>query len=147
MSKLRKLIAWAAVLAAACGGSQPPPPTTPTTPPPAADTRTAIERRRDAACDLLAPVLTQCAVDGAKADLAAGKVSQEDFAKDVSPKFLQINSDKWISTCKVPMSTRQVRVLEVCHQQETQCDPLLACLDHLNDHPSQPAAPAPPAGP
>jgi hypothetical protein len=33
------------------------------------------------------------------------------------------------------MSSRQVRVLEVCDREESQCGPLLSCLDHLNEKP------------
>jgi len=43
--------------------------------------------------------------------------------------------DRFIKSCKAPKtpySSRQVRVLEVCQQEESQCEPLLACLDNLN---------------
>ena len=99
----------------------------------AQDTRTAIEKRRDVACDDLAPRLTQCALDDAKADLAAGKVSKADFDRDTAPAVLAKNTDEGKKACKVQLSSRQVRVLEVCAKEETQCGPLQDCLGHLND--------------
>src|SRR6185503_1695424 len=38
------------------------------------DNRTAIEKRRDGACDTLGPKITSCAVEDAKKELAAGKI-------------------------------------------------------------------------
>jgi hypothetical protein len=97
------------------------------------DTRTEIEKRRDAACDELAPRMTQCALDDAKAALAAGKVSQADFDRDTAPGVLAKNTDEAKKACKVQMSSRQVRVLEVCSKEESECGPLQDCLGHLND--------------
>src|SRR5262245_27733420 len=48
----------------------------PAKPAPAADSRTPIEQRRDAACERLAPKITACAVEDARAKLAAGKIDQ-----------------------------------------------------------------------
>lgn len=132
-----KRLALVFVLLAACGGKQ----TTTTTDPepklaPPLDPRTPLEKRRDAACETLGPELTQCALAEAKADLAAGKVKQEQFDQDTKTEVLHKNTDEFIKQCEQPMSSRQVRVLEVCQQQETQCDPLAACLDHLNDKPA-----------
>jgi hypothetical protein len=95
------------------------------------DTRTPIERRRDAACDQLGPKLTQCALEDAKRDFASGKVSKADFDKDTDPGLLNKHTEKWLKGCKVEMSSRQVRVLEVCYKEETECDPLADCLKHL----------------
>ena len=128
--------------ALACGSSQHPTPAAPADPSPtqpspaqpAGDKRTPIEKRRDAACDNVAAKLTACALDDAKADLAAGKVKKADFDKDTAPDILRQNTEKYARACKSsPMSTRQVRVLEVCFQEEPRCGPLLDCLDHLND--------------
>ena len=99
----------------------------------AKDTRTEIEKRRDISCDQLAPKLTQCALEDAKAALAAGKVSKAEFDKDTTPEILHKNTEEANKACKVPMSSRQVRVLEVCLKEETQCGPLQDCLGHLND--------------
>ena len=97
------------------------------------DTRTEIEKRRDVACDDLAPRLTQCALDDAKAAYAAGKVSKADFERDTAAGVLAKNTEEGKKACKVPLSSRQVRVLEVCAKEETECGPLIDCLGHLND--------------
>ena len=97
------------------------------------DTRTELEKRRDAACDELGPRMTQCALDDAKADLAAGKVSKAEFDKDTAPQFLAENTKRAKDKCKVPLSSRQVRVLEVCNKEEKECGPWMDCLGHLND--------------
>jgi hypothetical protein len=99
-----------------------------------ADTRTPIEQRRDAACDQLGPKLTACAVEDARADLAAGKVGQQQFALDTAPEVQRKNTEKFQAACRgTAYSSRQVRVLEVCFRAETQCGPLLDCLEHLKD--------------
>jgi hypothetical protein len=100
----------------------------------AADTRTPIEQRRDTACDQLGPKLTACAVEDARADLTAGKISQKQFDKDTAPEIQRKNTDEFQKACKhTAYSSRQVRVLEVCFHEETQCGPLLDCLGHLTD--------------
>jgi hypothetical protein len=131
------VIARAAILACvlACGGGAPQP-AEPATPSAAPDPRTPIERRRDAACDQLGPKITACAVEDAKADLAAGKIARADFDRDTAPDVRAKNSAKFVAECKShPYSSRQVRVLEVCFHEEPQCGPLLDCLGHLSDAP------------
>jgi hypothetical protein len=100
---------------------------------PVRDTRTPLEQRRDAACKQLAPKLTSCAVEDAKADLAAGRVKQQQFEQDTAPGILEKNTQKFVDECtsKRDYSSRQIRVLEVCFQQETECGPLRACLTNL----------------
>ena len=126
-----------AILAAACGGKQKTDTGNGTgSAEPVGvvqDTRTEIEKRRDAACDELAPRMTQCALDDAKAAFAAGKVSKADFERDTAAGVLAKNTEEAKKACKVQMSSRQVRVLEVCSKEETQCGPLFDCLGHLND--------------
>jgi hypothetical protein len=102
--------------------------------PPAGDPRTPIERRRDAACEQLGPRITACAVADARADLAAGKIDQRQFAADTAPEIQQRNTEEFERACKKSRySSRQVRVLEVCAHEETQCAPLLDCLGHVSD--------------
>ncbi|HEY1551195.1 MAG TPA: hypothetical protein VGG28_25370 [Kofleriaceae bacterium] len=123
---------------AACGGSQTPPPNNDNPPlPPAHDSRTPFEQRRDAACKQLAPKLTQCAAQDAKADLDAGKTTAQQYQQDTSAKVLDKNTADFIDKCTTwrDMSSRQLRVLEVCFQQETECVPLRACLDNLTAKP------------
>jgi len=127
------------MLAAACGGKQKTDTGTGSgsgngdPPGVVQDTRTEIEKRRDTACDELAPRMTQCALEDAKAALAAGKVSKADFDRDTAAGVLAKNTEEGKKACKVQMSSRQVRVLEVCLKEETQCGPLVDCLGHLND--------------
>ena len=121
----------------ACGGSKPKPdePTPGSGEPPGVvtDTRTPIAKRRDAACEKLRPRLVQCAVEDAKANLDAGKIKKDQFDKDTAPAIREKLGDKWMEGCQVEMSSRQVRVLEVCEREEPQCGPLLSCLEHLNE--------------
>jgi hypothetical protein len=126
----------ALVLAAlGCGGAPTPPPADPAAPaPPGPGAPSELDRRRDAACGVLGPRLTACAVDDAKADFAAGKIDRAQLDADTAPAIQAKHTAKFLETCRgARTSSRQVRVLEVCGQQETQCAPLLACLDHLND--------------
>ena len=129
----------AALVLGACGGGQRATggePGEPAAAQPAAPSRTAIERRRDAACEQLGPKLTACAVADARADVAAGKIDQRQFEQDTAPAIQRKNTEEFETACKgTAYSSRQVRVLEVCFQQETQCGPLLDCLGHVNDRP------------
>jgi len=145
----RRLLAGAFCVAwlAACGGPQHKPDGGggggPRDPAPPAYTGTPIEQRRDAACDQLGPKLTACAVEDARASLAAGKITKAQFDKDTAPGVQRKHTEKFETACKgKPYSSRQVRVLEVCLREETRCGPLLECLGHMSD-----AAPAGPRDP
>jgi hypothetical protein len=99
----------------------------------ARDTRSELEKRRDAACETLGPRITACAVEDAKQELAAGRMKQKDYDANTSPEVQRKNSDEFAKKCSAAQySSRQVRVLEVCQREETACEPLLACLDNLN---------------
>jgi len=126
----------------ACGGSK----TTPSNPgsgsgsavaPPPTDSRTAIEKRRDDACVQVGERLTQCAVEDLKAEVAAGRMKQKEFDDTTKPEILKKNTSDFVKKCEVPMSSRQVRVLEVCFKEETKCAPFVDCLSHLNDQPTK----------
>jgi hypothetical protein len=96
--------------------------------------RTPIEQRRDTACAALGPRLTACAVEDAKADLSAGKITQDQFQRDTAPEVQHKNTEQFLDGCKrSAYSSRQVRVLEVCPRAESRCQPLIDCLGHLND--------------
>lgn len=130
-------VAWLGGLAA-CGGPQHPPAgddrAAPSPPGPVAYMGTPIEQRRDAACDQVAPKLTACAVEDARANLAAGKIDKAQFDRDTTSGVQHKNTEEFQKTCKAKAySSRQVRVLEVCFHAETQCGPLLDCLGHLSD--------------
>jgi len=121
---------------AGCGGPQRAPDRAadgPADPAPAGP-RSPIERRRDAACAALGPRLTACAVADARADLAAGKIDQRQFERDTAPAIQRKNTEEFETRCTAAhYSSRQVRVLEVCSREETECAPLLDCLGHLHD--------------
>jgi len=134
-----KLLSVLACLVIGCGGSKPEVHhgdhgVDPDPPGVVSDTRTAIEKRRDAACEKVGAKLTECALADAKADLAAGKVSQKDFDLNTTPDILRKHTEEFVEKCEVPLSSRQVRVLEVCYREETECGPLTDCLTHLNDN-------------
>ncbi len=124
------------LLVVACGSKQPAQTTPDPDPKPAGvvqDTRTPLEKRRDAACDVVAKRVTACAVEDAKADLAAGKVTKEQFDKDTASAVVAKNADKYAESCKAhrDYSSRQVRVLEKCPEYETECAPFLKCLENV----------------
>lgn len=104
-----------------------------------ADTRTPFQKRLDVACDALGPRLTQCAVDDSKTELAAGRITKNQFDELTSAQMRAALDKDWETKCnKADRSSRQVRVLEVCHAEETECEPLLDCLENLNKR-SEPA--------
>lgn len=104
---------------------------TPPAPPP--DSRSEIEKRRDAACASLGPRITACAVADAKTAAASGKLKQADYEAMTKPEVQNKNTEEFIKACeKADYSSRQVRVLEVCQKEESECEPLLACLENLN---------------
>jgi hypothetical protein len=134
VTRSRLTAALASVWLAGCGGAQHASDDVPTHGSAAADPRTPLEQRRDAACEQLGPRITACAVADARADLAAGKVDQRQFARDTAPEVQQRNTEEFERACKkAQYSSRQVRVLEVCLHEETACPPLLDCLGHLSD--------------
>lgn len=102
-------------------------------PGPVQDTRTEIERRRDTACESLGPRITACAAEDAKKALAAGQIKQQQYDEITAPGVQTKNTEEFIDSCrKADYSSRQIRVLEVCQQEESECEPMLACLDNLN---------------
>lgn len=132
---MKTWLVWIAL--AACGGSKPAPkdpePVPPTGSGVVKDTRTELEKRRDAACEVVAKRVTACAVEDAKKDLASGKTSKTNFDKDTAPDIVAKNQAKYADECKShrDYSSRQVRVLEKCPEYETECGPLLSCLNHV----------------
>jgi hypothetical protein len=123
----------------ACGGKQTPPSTgsdTGSADPPGVvtDTRTEIDKRRDVACTAAGERVTECAVADARTEHAAGRISKEKLDSITEAGIQKKNTEEFVKKCDVPeMSSRQVRVLEVCMKEEAECGPYLSCLDHLND--------------
>jgi hypothetical protein len=128
---------WIALVLVACGGkqntTQKPPPLDPEPQPVVNDTRNPLEKRRDAACEIVGKRSASCAVDDAKRDYAAGKVTKEQLALDTKPEFVEKLAAKYSSECKghPDYSSRQIRVLEKCPQYETECEPLMKCLENV----------------
>ncbi len=128
----------AILLVAACGSSKSQESTTPSgssePPAPMADTRTEFEKRLDAACNALGPTLTTCAVSDANEKLRAKEITQKQFDEITKPEVIAKLDDEWREKCYQPTkrSSRQIRVLEVCKQSETECAPLLDCLENMN---------------
>ncbi len=91
------------------------------------ETRTELEIRRDASCEALGPRLTACAVAEARRTMTA-----EELAKLDLEKTAPVHSEEFTTECKrQQLSSRQVRVYEVCLVEETECDPLVTCLDNV----------------
>lgn len=119
---------------AACGGKSAPPanPAPPddelgTKPAPVEDT--PIHKRRDAACEQLGPRLTQCAIEDAKA------AHNDEALKDIQ-KVAPVHTKKFVEQCEGgEMSSRQVRVLEVCFKEAPDCAALGECLKNLDPKP------------
>ena len=118
------------VLLIACGGSHHSDSTGPSNADPVPvykDSRTPLEKRRDEGCEAIQPKLTQCALADAKATMSPKELT------DLKPEeLLASHKQKFLKECKgSAMSSRQVRVLEVCNKSETECDPLAECLKNL----------------
>lgn len=137
------------LVAAACGGSKPPvdDPDDDTLPDPVAPgdgdgaddgaPLTELQRRQHAACERVIPRLTACAVEDARRNM-----TPEEYAKNQIDETAPYHTRKFLEECKAAtMSSRQVRVYEVCDREETECGPLVACLEHAA--PGADDAPAP----
>jgi len=121
-------------ITAACG-----PRATPTTPTGGTVEPTVklseLQRRQHAACAALGPKLTECAVADAKASMSAAELAKLDLQR-TGPKHTEV----FIDDCSAESySSRQVRVLEVCFHEETECEALSACLANIAPAKSTPA--------
>lgn len=100
---------------------------------------TEIQRRQAAACEQLGPKITACAIADARATMAP-----DELAKLKLEETAPVHTRKFVESCVEPaLSSRQVRVYEVCMREETECAPLLACLEHVNDNVPAATSPAP----
>jgi hypothetical protein len=85
-----------------------------------------LERRKGAACEELGPRLTECAVADARATMTPAELAKLDI-ENTAP----VHTREFVKSCKgQALSSRQVRVYEVCLREETSCEPLLACLEN-----------------
>jgi hypothetical protein len=134
---MRSIAAIALCLLVACGGSKPAKQEDDTLPDPGSGSpgdpvagedlpETELKRRQYAACERLIPRLTECAVADAKANLSPEALAELDL-ENTAPVHTRENLKK----CKQgELSSRQVRVYEVCDREETECGPLAACLEN-----------------
>ena len=140
VSNMMKKLLVLAVLAA-CGSKQTPGngSSAERTPVAARDTRTPLEKRRDAACEVSADRGTTCAVDDARKRLAANEIDQKTYNDTTKPDLQRALNRDWLNKCEVPLSSFQVRVLEVCNRQAVECDEFHDCVQHINDKQLSPA--------
>ena len=137
---MRTLGSLALALLIACGGSKPAQEDDDTLPDPGTAApggpgsvvsdepipANELQRRQYAACERLIPRLTECAVADARANLPPDKLAELDL-ENTAPIHTRENLKK----CKQgQLSSRQVRVYEVCDREETECGPLTDCLTH-----------------
>jgi hypothetical protein len=127
MTRLFLLACAVAMLGCGGNGKKPVAPD-PAPPKVEAESRSEIESRRDAACEALGPRITACAIEEARATM-----SPEELAKLDLEKTAPVHTEEFIAECKrQQLSSRQVRVYEVCLKEETECEPLITCLDNVN---------------
>lgn len=89
---------------------------------------TELQKRQGAACEELGPKLTECAVADARATMSA-----EELAKLDIENTAKIHTREFVKSCKAQtMSSRQVRVYEVCMREESECGALTACLENAS---------------
>jgi predicted small lipoprotein YifL len=90
--------------------------------------QTELEKRQGAACEELGPKLTECAIADARATM-----SPDELAKLDVENTGKIHTREFVKSCKAQtMSSRQVRVYEVCMREETECGALTACLENAS---------------
>ncbi|KAB2896515.1 MAG: hypothetical protein F9K40_14365 [Kofleriaceae bacterium] len=89
---------------------------------------TELQKRQAAACEALGPRLTECAIADARATMTADELAKLDV-ENTAP----IHTREFVKSCKAQtLSSRQVRVYEVCMREETECGPLTACLENAS---------------
>jgi hypothetical protein len=119
-----------------CGGGGAPTPTQPDPDPaPMQPATTELQRRQEAACDALGPRLTSCAYEDAKRTMTKAELAREEIEAK-RPEHTKLIVEK----CREQqMSSRQLRVYEVCMREESECAPLINCLEYAKpDHAGQP---------
>lgn len=119
-------IAIVAVLCVACGGSGPKKDTDPDPDlKPPAKPQTEMERRQQTACEGVGTMATKCAIEETKTQSA-------DVQKQADVEHTaEFNTKDYVDKCVAQyMSSRQVRVFEVCLREESECGPFFSCLDN-----------------
>ena len=89
---------------------------------------TELEKRQSATCESLGPRITECAIADARATM-----TPEELAKLDVENTAPIHTREFVKSCKAQtLSSRQVRVYEVCQREETECEALTACLENAS---------------
>ena len=126
---------------AACGGTEAAKPAQP------ADRKPAVpqlRQRQDAACQAAGTRITDCAVADALATMTPAELAREHMVGDDLEWKKSENTKHFVEACtKAELSSRQVRVYEVCMHEASACDPYLDCLEHVNDKATPAASPQP----
>lgn len=90
------------------------------------DGKTEFQRRQEAACEQFGERLTQCAYEDAKRTMTQAEMAKEEVEAK-RPEHTKTIVDQ----CKKQqMSSRQIRVYEVCMREERECEPLITCLEN-----------------
>jgi hypothetical protein len=137
----KQLFALALVLAA-CGSKKPPvaEPDDTLGPGPGSGSAHAdseIHRRRDAACVALGPRVTACAVEDAKATMTPEELKSLDLEATA-----RVHQREFVKECSsAELSSRQVRVYEVCAREAPDCAALDACLKNADPQAGEASAP------
>lgn len=93
---------------------------------PAPPPQTELQQRQGAACEQLGPRLTDCAIADARATMTPEQLAELDVERTAP-----LHTREMTKQCKEQtMSSRQVRVYEVCLREETECEALTACLEN-----------------
>ena len=122
---MRKLLLLALLLSA-CGNKNKGGGDETVPPQPAPAPQTELEKRQAAACEQLGPRLTDCAIADARATMTPEQLAELDIEKTAP-----VHTREMVQQCKEQtMSSRQVRVYEVCMREETACDALTTCLEN-----------------
>lgn len=125
------------ILLAACASKPAPAPQQPPGPGepagPVTDSRSDLEKRRDAACDVVGKRTAQCAAEDSKALFAAGKIKEAEYKKATEQRVIDKDAEVYAEKCRAKRdySSRQIRVLEKCPEYEKECGPFLECLQNL----------------
>jgi hypothetical protein len=121
-----RALLFAGLLVACGGGGANAPKPDPDPDPDPGPQRSELQVRQDAACEQAGPRLTECAIADAKASMPA-----EELAKLDLEKTRPVHTREFIKECTAGyMSSRQVRVYEVCLREETECEAFLSCLEN-----------------
>lgn len=131
----RRVVGLLLALLAFSGCGSAPPPAEPAGPSrPQGPEKTEFQRRQEAACDQLGPKLTQCAYESAKRTL-----TPEEMKKQQVEEKRADHTALFVDGCrKQQMSSRQLRVYEVCMREERECEPLISCLEHAKPQKPKP---------